>query len=648
MVGAALLAAILVAGGVANAAVTPGHVTGWGENDFGQATPPAGLSGVTAVAAGDYHSLALKSDGTVVAWGEGCAQTNGLSGVVAIAAGLCHSLALKSDGTIAASGDNSYGQTNVPAGLSGVIAIAAGGSTSLALKSDGTVVAWGNNSYGQTNVPAGLSGVIAIASGPYHSLALKSDGTVVAWGNDVLGETNVPAGLSGVIAIAAGGYHSLALKSDGTVVAWGTNFLGETNVPAGLSGVIAIAAGFHHSVVLKSDGTLVAWGYDSYGATDVPAGLSRVEAIASGGFVNLALTPDDVTPPVITPTITGTLVNGWYIANVTVSWTVSDPDSAITSKSGCDSSTVTSDTAGTTFTCTATSSGGTASQSVTIKRDATSPTASCGTADGAWHATDVSIACTASDATSGLANPANASFSVTTSVPAGTETANAVTNYRVIADNAGNTTSAGSVGGNKVDKKAPGISISTPAATTYTLNQAVPASYSCTDGGSGVASCAGPAANGANINTASVGANTFTVNAADNVGNSSSASVGYTVNYKFSGYVSPVYNPPTVNLGKAGRTYPVKFQVSDANGAFISALSAVTSVTYLSTSCASFSSDPTGSLTSSTTGNSGLHYDSTANQYTYNWAAPAAAGCYTLFVTLNSGQVFPAYFNLSN
>src|SRR5258706_9821249 len=127
----------------------------------------------------------------------------------------------------------------------------------------GTVVAWGDNTYGQTLVPAGLSGVTAIAAGYYDTYAVKSDGTVVAWGGNYRrdGQETVVAGLSGVTAIAVGYYDVLALKSDGTVPAWGSGL----TAPPGLTGVTAVAAGYYHSVALKSDGTVVAWGNNIYG-----------------------------------------------------------------------------------------------------------------------------------------------------------------------------------------------------------------------------------------------------------------------------------------------------------------------------------------------------------------------------------------------
>jgi alpha-tubulin suppressor-like RCC1 family protein len=271
------------------------QVASWGSQ--GQATVPAGLSNLVAVAGGDYHGVALKADRTLVRWGDNTNVPADLTNVVAMAAGGFHDLALKADGTIVAWGLNSSGQTNVPSDLTNARAAAAGGTHSLALKPDGGVVAWGDNSSGQTNVPPDLTNVIAIAAGDAHSLALRADGRVVAWGNNDNGQTNVPNGLSNVVAVAGGWVYSLALKADGRVVAWGSPYYGILDVPASATNVVAIAAGWNHCQALKSDGTVLAWGTSSYGATALPSDLKNVVGIGEGGQHSLALVSDGTAGP---------------------------------------------------------------------------------------------------------------------------------------------------------------------------------------------------------------------------------------------------------------------------------------------------------------------------------------------------------------
>ena len=266
---------------------------GWGNNNKGQITEPAGLGEVVNLAAGRDHNLALRSNGTVAAWGrddEGQTEVPaGLDHVVGISAGDFHSMALKSDGTVVAWGGNEFGQCAVPEGLTDVVAISAGNYHSLALKRDGSVVAWGLNENGQANVAPGLTGVVAVAAGGFHSLALMSDGTVAAWGSNWGGSATVPENLTQVVAISAGAYHSLALKSDGTVSVWGDITSGQGFISDDLSDVDRIAAGWAHSAVLKRDGTVMAWGADEHGQTQVPLEARHLKWLAAGDFHNLAL-----------------------------------------------------------------------------------------------------------------------------------------------------------------------------------------------------------------------------------------------------------------------------------------------------------------------------------------------------------------------
>jgi len=266
--------------------------------------------------------------------------------------GSVHSLALLSNGTVMAWGDNHEGQLGtgttktsavpqpVP-GLSGVTAIAAGSLFSLALLANGTVMAWGDNAGGQlgtgtlrnSTVPVpvkNLTGVTAIAGGFRHSLALLSNGTAMAWGENEEGQLGIGrkaslqptpapvAKISGITAIAAGQEHSVALLSDGSVWVWGGNGefqlarsngfpggISQSNVPIrvpGLSKAKAIAAGGSFSLAVVGGGRVRAWGDNAFGqlgnggAATGPApvtvtGLSGVSKVVAGGVTSLALGP---------------------------------------------------------------------------------------------------------------------------------------------------------------------------------------------------------------------------------------------------------------------------------------------------------------------------------------------------------------------
>jgi len=262
-----------------------GRVFAWGSNSDGQlgAGFPNGSfnlinvisSDVIAIDGWSDRSFAIKNDYTLWAWGDNTngelgtgdppvqhnapTQVTAITGVKRVSAGLRHTLALKTNGTVWAWGNNAVGQLGngttsnsaVPvqvSGLTDIIAISAGELHSMALDSSGTVYAWGSNFYGQIGVDEatsyyttpwpvdGLSsGVYSICAGYSHSVAMRSNGTVWTWGRNSVGQlgdgswTNRRApvqvsGLTGVVQISNHCYyHVHAVLSSGVTYGWGLN-----------------------------------------------------------------------------------------------------------------------------------------------------------------------------------------------------------------------------------------------------------------------------------------------------------------------------------------------------------------------------------------------------------------------------------------
>jgi alpha-tubulin suppressor-like RCC1 family protein len=349
-----MMGIVYAAGG--NSAGQLGDLTTKSRPFFSRVDPANPIPPVMAVAAGSNHTLALCVDATVRVWGKNdrgqlgdgttsdrhapvtvlspsvfqgdeVVEYEPWTEAIAVAAGSRHSLALRADGTVWAWGANSEGQLGdgtttdrhtpvqvhgVEAGRSliGIIAITAGSSYSVALRADGTVWAWGANNAGQLGdgttegrrapvLVTGLTRVSAIAARGTHTLALIADGTVRSWGSNGKGElgngtttdhpnpgpVTGPAGvgwLSEVAAIAAGAGYSLALRADGTVWSWGKNSKGQlgdgtthtrlhpvqvrdASGRGALTGVTAVAAGAVHSMALHGLAQVFAWGWNNGG-----------------------------------------------------------------------------------------------------------------------------------------------------------------------------------------------------------------------------------------------------------------------------------------------------------------------------------------------------------------------------------------------
>jgi len=289
-----------------------------------------------SISSGPNFTLAVKTDGTLWSWGwngagqlgQGTTDSNMTHNTPVqvgsgtnwkmVSAGGNHSVAIKTDGTIWAWGYNYSGQLGISSNVSQNVPtkigvgttwkyVTAGGEHTIALKNDGTIWSWGYNNYGQlglgtTDTATTHNSPVKIGTGTtwkmistrdYHNLAVKTDGTLWSWGRNNYGQLGqgtsdsatthnapVQAGVGNTWKIiSAGGQFSLALKTDGTLWSWGFNDLGRLgqgtsdgatthNVPTQIgSGTTwrVVMAGLQHSLATKSDGTLWAWGYNGSG-----------------------------------------------------------------------------------------------------------------------------------------------------------------------------------------------------------------------------------------------------------------------------------------------------------------------------------------------------------------------------------------------
>jgi hypothetical protein len=192
----------------------------------------------------------------------------------------------------------------------------------------------------------------------------------------------------------------------------------------------------------------------------------------------------------------------------------------------------------------------------------------------------------------------------------------------------------------------PAINLTAPAnGASFMLGAQVAASYTCSDALSGVATCSGTTADGANIATNSAGPKTYSVNASDLAGNTAEANHTYSVRYGFGGFRQPIDNLPVLNQAKPGRTIPVKWQLTDASGNYVSDLSSLASLLSAPIACdAAPSSIVEEQL--NPTGGTAFRYDASENQFIFNWDSSTSwSGCRLLQLKLSDGTVHYAKFN---
>jgi len=282
------------------------------------------MDDVVSVFHGTLHGLAIRKDGSLWGWGFNGNMFEGLTiepvegrigdgttidrltpvfildDVVSVSAGVSHSLAVRSDGSLWAWGSGRIGDGTTDSHLApvrimdNVVAVSAGLNHSLAIRADGSLYAWGNNNLGQLGTgnttfyssPVRIkNNVIAILAGNSRSLAITSDGGLWAWGSNLMGmpggsvweanDLTSPARIMDDVAdVFFGSYAMYVLRSDRSLWAWGDNFVGQLGDGSGtrqqnpvkiMDNVVSFSAGHAHALAITNDGNVLAWGWNEHG-----------------------------------------------------------------------------------------------------------------------------------------------------------------------------------------------------------------------------------------------------------------------------------------------------------------------------------------------------------------------------------------------
>jgi hypothetical protein len=340
---------------------------------------------------------------------------------------------------------------------------------------------------------------------------------------------------------------------------------------------------------------------------------------------------------------------GWYKSDVTLTWTVTEsesPNSLV--ETGCVDQNITADQTEQTYSCSATSAGGSATQvEVKIKRDGTAPSVAYTSASSApnangWYNDDVTATFTATDNFSGFGDPVSTTTTGTATTSG--EGASVTVGSPAFTDNAGNTAAADAATSDayKIDKTKPTnvAFVGGPSnGGTYYFGF-VPAAPTCTadDALSGIDFCQ------VSGYSATVGPHTLTANAEDKAGNAETATSSYTVNaWTLRGFYQPVDMNNVLNTVKGGSTVPLKFNVF----AGPIEITDPSKVSFSAKQITCSSSAPIDDIEMLTTGGTSLRYDVTGQQFIQNWQTPKLPGtCYQVTLTALDGSKLQALFKL--